>query len=96
MLNSQNKKKLRTMAQTLPALLQIGKGDLSDKFFENLDSDLEAHELVKVSMQKTSSLTVREAAIECAAQTGSDVIQVIGRTFTLYRPSKENKLGIKE
>ncbi|MGM9960984.1 MAG: YhbY family RNA-binding protein [Allobaculum sp.] len=96
MLSSKNKKKLRTLAMNLPSMLQIGKSDLSENFFETLDNDLQAHELVKVTMQKTASLTVREAAIECAAQTGSEVIQIIGRTFALYRPSKENKLGISE
>lgn len=96
MLSAQNKKKLRTLAMQLPSMIQIGKGNLSQTLFEGIDADLEAHELVKVTMQKTSTVSVREAAIECASQTGSEVIQVIGRTFTLYRPSKANKLGISK
>lgn len=75
-------------------MVQIGKGDLSPALFETIDRDLEAHELVKVTMQKTSSISVREAAIECASETGSDIVQIIGRTFTLYRENREKKTGI--
>ncbi|MEY8308740.1 YhbY family RNA-binding protein [Erysipelotrichaceae bacterium 51-3] len=96
MLSAQNKKKLRSLAVDLPSMIQIGKGNLSETFFEGLDAELEAHELVKVTLQKTSTLTVREAAIECASETGSEVIQTIGRTFVLYRQSKNNKLGISK
>lgn len=78
----------------LPSMVQIGKGNLSVQLFETLDNDLEAHELVKVTMQKTTSITVREAAIECASATGSEIIQIIGRTFTLYRRNPDKKTGI--
>lgn len=94
MLSAQNKKKLRTMAMNLPSMIQIGKGNLSETLFEGIDRDLEAHELVKITMQKTSTLSVREAAIECASATGSEVIQVIGRTFTLYRENRDKKSGL--
>lgn len=94
MLSAQNKKKLRTLAMNLPSMIQIGKGNLSEALFESLSNDLEAHELVKVTMQKTAAISVREAAIECASQTGSDIVQIIGRTFTLYRRNPDKKMGI--
>lgn len=96
MLSTQNKKKLRTLAMPLPSMMQIGKGNLSQNMISSLDADLEAHELVKVTLQKTADITVREAAIECASQTGSEIVQIIGRTFVLYRQSKANKLGISK
>lgn len=95
MLSTENKRKLRAMAHGMPALLQIGKGGLNDNMYRSLDDDLEAHELVKVSILKTSDVEPREAAIECASMTHSDIVQIIGRTFILYRRSKENKLGIR-
>ncbi len=96
MLSAKNKKTLRTMAMKLPSMIQIGKGSLSQAIFDTIDTDLEAHELVKITLQKTCPLEVREAAIECAGATGSEIIQMIGRTFTLYRATKENKLGISK
>jgi RNA-binding protein len=95
MLSNSNKQKLRKLAHSLPSMIQIGKSSLSENLFVQIDNDLEAHELVKITMQKTCDLPVRDAAIECAAQTGSEIVQIIGRTFILYRRSKDNKLGIK-
>lgn len=94
MLSAQNKKKLRTMANGLPSMIQIGKSNLSDTLFETIDADLEAHELVKITMQKTVDITVREAAIECASRTGSEIVQIIGRTFVLYRQARDGRQGL--
>lgn len=94
MLTKENKKLLRSMAHQLNSNIQIGKGGLSENLITNLDTDLEAHELVKVTLLKTCDLDVNEAAIQCAADTGSEIVQMIGRTFVLYRQSKNNKLGI--
>lgn len=75
-------------------MLQIGKQDLSENMVASLKNDLEAHELVKVTILKTADIETREAAIELAAATGSEVVQIVGRTFLLYRRSRENKLGL--
>lgn len=95
MLTNAAKKQLRAMGQTLPVLVQIGKDGLSAALMQNLNEQLEAHELVKVGLLKTAPIEVREAAIDCAAATHGDVVHIIGHTFLLYRQSKENKLGIR-
>lgn len=82
------------MANGLPSMIQIGKSNLSDTLFETIDADLEAHELVKITMQKTVDITVREAAIECASRTGSEIVQIIGRTFVLYRQARDGRQGL--
>ncbi|MEY8380533.1 YhbY family RNA-binding protein [Ileibacterium valens] len=94
MLSQDEKKKLRTIGHSLSSMMQIGKGSLSPNMITSLKNDLEAHELVKVTILKTADIEPREAAIELAAATGSEVVQIIGRTFLLYRQSKENKLGL--
>lgn len=96
MLTSQNKKLLRKMAQSMRPLFQIGKDGLSYNLIRSLDDSLEAHELVKCTLLKTSPIDVREAAIECSSQTHSEIVHIVGRTFILYRRSKENKLGLKK
>ncbi len=93
MLTREQEKFLRKEANGLPALLQLGKGGMSENFLKSLDDDLEAHELVKVNLLKTCDLDVKETAADCAMAVGADVVQAIGRTFILYRRSKENKLG---
>ena len=78
------------MAQTRRPLFQIGKDAISDNMIKTIQDSLEAHELVKISMLKTCALSVNEAAVELSAATHSEVVQVIGRSFTLYRRSKKN------
>ena len=95
MLSNQDKKYLRSMSMQIPALIQIGKVGLSQNLYTSLDDALEAHELVKCNLLKTAPIDTREAAIECAANTHSDVVHIVGHTFILYRRSKENKLGLK-
>lgn len=90
MLTGKNKSKLRSMAQTRKAIVMIGKDGITDNLVESLWNALEAHELVKVSCLKTMPISVREAAIECAAATNSEVVQIIGYTFVVYRKSDKN------
>ena len=96
MISAQNKKTLRKLSMSYRPLFQIGKDGLSYNMIKSLNDSLEAHELVKCSLLKTSPIDVREAAIECSSQTHNEIIHIVGRTFVLYRRSKENKLGLKK
>ncbi len=78
------------------SLFQIGKDGITDNLISTLSDSLEAHELVKCNLLKTAPIETREAAIECASKTGSEIVHIIGHTFVLYRRSKENKLGLKK
>lgn len=90
MLTNKEKQKLRKIAQTRRALFQIGKDNITENMIKTISDSLEAHELVKISLLKSCSLTTREAALDLASGTNSDVIQIIGRTVVLYRRSKKN------
>lgn len=92
MLTGKQKRELRAMAHTRKALFQIGKDEISENMIKTISDSLEAHELVKISLLKTCAITANEAAIEMSAATHSDIVQIIGRTFVLYRRSKKNKL----
>ena len=94
MLSNKQKSYLRSLANPLKALVIVGKDGISDTVLESLDVSLEAHELVKVSLLKTCAVTVKEAAIELAVGTKSEIIQTIGRTIVLYRRSKESKIEL--
>ena len=49
------------------------------------DDALEARELIKCRVLENSMLTAREAADALAQATRSEVVQVIGTRFVLYR-----------
>ena len=78
MISAQNKKILRKLSMSYRPLFQIGKDGLSYNMIKSLNDSLEAHELVKCSLLKTSPIDVREAAIECSSQTHSEIIHIVG------------------
>ncbi len=94
MLSAQEKRKLRAVAQTRKALFQIGKGNIKESTIKTISDSLTAHELVKISLLKTCSLTLREAALDLSSATHSQVVQQIGRTIVLYRRSKRNLMEL--
>lgn len=94
MLNNKQKKYLRALANSQEAWFQIGKDGIGIKMVESISDALTAHELVKIKLLKTCALTPNDAAIELAASTGSDVVQIIGRTVILYRRSKKKLIQL--
>lgn len=82
---------LRGQAHDLKALLQTGGKGVTPAFLAELDEVLERHELVKVKVG-ADDREVRDALIgEIVGQTGSALVQRIGHTAILYRPSKEKR-----
>ena len=79
----------RRQANTLTAMFQIGKGEISDAMLDSIDEALEKRELIKISVLETADLSAKDAAEMISAATGSEVIQCIGRKFVLYRKKQE-------
>jgi RNA-binding protein len=82
---------LRSLAHPLQAIMQVGKGGVTENLLDQLGLALEARELIKVSVLQNCELTVREVADELSAGTKSDVVQVIGKTIVIYRKSHDHK-----
>ncbi len=79
----------RAEANTLQAILQIGKGGVEENLVKQVDDALEARELIKFKALETCPDDAKTAAETLAAQTGADVIQVVGRTIVLWRKSEK-------
>lgn len=75
------------MANGLDTIMQIGKGDIEAASIKQIDDALEARELIKIRVLETCPLSPKEAAEKAAGATGSEIIQVIGSRFVLYRKS---------
>jgi RNA-binding protein len=86
---------LRAEAHHLTATVHVGQHGLSDTLVQSLDEALAARELVKVQVSRNAPMDARTAAGALAERLGADVVQVIGRTTTLYRhnPDLERKPG---
>ncbi|MBQ6426518.1 MAG: YhbY family RNA-binding protein [Clostridia bacterium] len=79
----------RKQANSISAIFQIGKGEISDAMLDSIDEALEKRELIKISVLENAELSARDASEMIAAATGSEVIQCIGRKFVLYRKKQE-------
>ena len=80
---------LRGQAHGLKAVLQVGGRGVTDALVAEIDGALEHHELIKVKIAADDG-AAREAVIgELSLRTGSALVQRIGHTAILYRPSKD-------
>ena len=93
-MTSKQRAYLRGLANTMEPILHAGKGGVSDAMIKQADDALEARELIKGKVLETAPATAREVAEEIAAKVNAEVVQVIGRTFVLFR-QKEKDSQIK-
>jgi RNA-binding protein len=82
---------LRAEAHHLNPTVHVGQHGLTPSLISSLDDALRTHELVKVKLGKASETKPKDTAGELASATGSDVVQVIGRTATFYRENPDLK-----
>lgn len=80
-------RQLRSLAHHLEPVVFVGKQDITPAIVEQTNLLLDARELIKGTVQNTSGLDAREAAYMLADATESEMIQIIGRKFVLYRES---------
>lgn len=90
MITSKQRRYLKGLVHELEPLVYIGKNDLTENVLKEIDSLLEARELVKVKIQESSMLEPKETANQVAEKLKAEFVQAIGRKFILYRRSKEN------
>lgn len=91
-LTSKQRAQLRGLANGIDTILTIGKDGIGDNLVLQADGALEVRELIKGKVLENAPYTPREAADLLAPQTRSEVVQVIGTKFVLYRPShKQDK-----
>ena len=86
-LSSKQRAQLRGLANDLDTIVHVGKDGVGPNLIKQADDALEARELIKGKVLDNSLLSPREAAEELAPLTRSEVVQVIGTKFVLYRPS---------
>ncbi len=96
MLKSKQRAFLRGIASSYETIFQVGKGGINENFINQVTDALRKRELIKLRVLENSGYTAREAAEEIASKTESDVVQVIGSRFVLFkRNPKEPVIGIK-
>ena len=91
MLTSKQRATLRSLTNDFQAIMQVGKGGVTENLLKTVSDALEARELIKMTVLENSGYTTKEAANEIADAIGADVVSVVGKKFVLYRESVNNK-----
>ena len=84
---------LRSLAQTLKPIVWVGKDGFSETVIKQIEEELFNHELIKISMQESTTPPTEFELKEMAVTLGAEVVTTIGRKSVLYKHSE--KKGIK-
>ena len=94
MLTSKQRAYLRSLATNESAIMQIGKGGISDTLVEQTADALRKRELIKLKvLLESAPESPRGFADKLAAATGSEVVQVVGGSIVFYKenPDKDKE-----
>ena len=89
-LTSKQRAYLKSLAADLEPVFQIGKSSVSPEITNAIAETFNTHELVKVTVLKNCLEDVKEVAVTVSERTRSELVQVIGRKFVLYKPFKDD------
>lgn len=89
-MTSKQRSYLKGLAMNLEPVFQIGKSSVTPENVEAISEVFNTRELVKISILKNCLDDSKEVANTVAERTRSQVVQVIGKKFVLYKPFKEN------
>jgi len=95
-LSSKQRAELRADAHHLTPAVHVGHQGVTDALVQSLDDALRTHELVKVALNRTVDDKPKDVAGALASRVQAEVVQVIGKTATLYRrnPELQRKDGV--
>ena len=89
MITSKQRAYLRSLANSLPTIMQIGKGGLTENLIKTVSDALEARELIKLNVLENSGEDAYTLLQDLAEQLGAEPVAVVGRKIVLYRASEK-------
>lgn len=93
MLNSKQRSKLKSYSSELQHCVIIGKEGLTETVLKQIEENLFAHEIVKVSVLESAELSAKDYLLMVSEKLGAEQVCSIGRKFVIYKLS--TKKGIK-
>ena len=88
-MTGKQKRHLRTMAHSLKPVVHLGKFGLSRETKKEIDTQLLEHELIKLKFLDSCPISKKECADLLKQENSLEVVQIIGKTLTLYSPHPE-------
>lgn len=88
-MTSKQRAYLKSLASNLEPVFQVGKSSLTPELTEAIKEAFNKNELIKVAVLKNCADDPKEIAQMVAERTHSQLVQVIGKRFVLYKPDKD-------
>ena len=88
-MTSKQRAYLKSLASNLNPVVQVGKSSLTPELTEAIGEAFNKNELIKVAVLKNCVDDPTEIAQMVAERTHSQLVQVIGKKFVLYKPDKD-------
>jgi len=91
MLTGKQKRHLRSLAHHLTPIFQVGKGGANEHLVRHIEEAIEKRELIKISVLNNCDDDAKEIGLEISEASGTELVQVIGKTIVLYKESVDYK-----
>jgi RNA-binding protein len=88
-LTGKQRRALRAKGHHLDPIVIVGQSGVTEGVLGAVTQALEDHELIKVKIHEGPE-TRQEAAAKMAEGTGSELVQLLGRTALLFKKRKED------
>ena len=82
---SKERARLRKEANGIETIVFVGKTGVTENTVVEVNNALRAREIIKGKVLENSFITPRQVAEKLSEETNSEVIQVIGSKFVLYK-----------
>lgn len=92
MLTSKQRAFLRSLAQNLEPVTQVGKQGITESFLDNVNNAIEKRELVKITVLENSGEDVKAAGEEIARRLPAEFVCATGKKLVFYRRSLNEKV----
>lgn len=89
MLTSKQRAYLKSLANNMDSIFQVGKSSVTPDMTNSIDAALEKRELIKITVLNNCMEDTKTVANIISERTHSEVVQVIGKKIILYRQAKE-------
>lgn len=93
MFTSKERSALRSLAQSLTPVTQVGKGGVNENMLKLLSDALDARELIKISVLQSVEEGADIIADKLAEGLNAEIVCVTGRKIVFYR--KSSRSGIR-
>ncbi len=92
MLTSKQRAFLRSLAQKIEPITQVGKSGITESFLDNANNAIEKRELIKITVLENSGEDVKTVGEAIARRLPAEFVCATGKKLVFYRRSNSDKV----